>query len=315
VSDPYQNYPQDPNYQPTQADTGGYQPQDQQYYQQPQQPQQPYQDPQTYQDPQAYQQPGYPQQPQQPYQQYQQPYAQPGFPQPVSAPGQPMQPGQMGQPAKRKFPVGVIIAVVAVIVLCCGGGTIFGIVEYNSHKNDNKTGGSTATGGGGGAVAGGGGTTGTGGASPNGGGTSTPGGGDNTQDLKMGDSVTVTDEDGSTMSVTVSSVKYRTTGCDTGEFNLSDPQKGDAYVVIDVTYNVTSGKGSYNPFDWSVVDSDGNQSSEVSVFADCKPELGSSNSLHGKRHGLVVVEVKTGVEHGQVIYSTPLGDDSASWDF
>jgi hypothetical protein len=280
VSDPYQNYPQDPNYQPTQADTSGYQPTEQPYYQQ----QQPYQ------------------QPQQPYQQYQQPYQQPGYPQQM-----PM----MGQPAKKKFPVWAIVTIVVVLVVCCGGGTIAGILAYNSDDKPNTPTATTTNGpvttdtnGPGGSTGGDGGPTGA-----------PTGGGDNTQDMHLGDSITVTDDDGSTMSVTVNSVKYRTTGCDTGEFNLSDPKKGDAYIVIDVTYNVTSGKGSYNPFDWSAVDKDGNESSDIAIFADCKPELGSSNALHGKRHGLVVLEVKSGVTHGQVIYSTALGDDSASWDF
>ncbi len=135
-----------------------------------------------------------------------------------------------------------------------------------------------------------------------------------TQDMKIGTTINVT-EDGNSWTVTVNKVTYRTTGCGSGEFDISDPDKGDAYVLIDVTYQTITGLGSYNPFDWSVVDADGNEYDEVTPFSECKPELDSSNSLHGKRHGIAVIEVKKGVQHGQVIYAGRFGDDSSSWDF
>ncbi len=77
---------------------------------------------------------------------------------------------------------------------------------------------------------------------------------------------------------------------------------------------VDSRKASYNPLDWSVVDKTGNESSDP-AFTECKPELGSSNALVGKRHGIVAIEVKAGVTHGQVVYSEGLGDVTSTWNW
>jgi hypothetical protein len=140
------------------------------------------------------------------------------------------------------------------------------------------------------------------------------GGGGGQQNLTPGQSIVVTDSSG-TMSVTVNSVKYRTTGCTSDDLGLSNPDAGNAYIVIEVTYNVTKGTGSYNPFDWSVVDGAGNESSDLGFFAGCKPDLSSGNNLSGKRHGLVVIEVPKAVTHGQVVYSPGFQDSTASWKF
>jgi hypothetical protein len=139
----------------------------------------------------------------------------------------------------------------------------------------------------------------------------------NTKHMKVGTTITVTDGDGDgdSMNVTVNKVTYRTTGCDTGDFNISDPQPGDAYVLLDVTYAVSKGTGSYNPLDWSVVDSAGHESDDSLTFADCKPELNSSDNLTDTRRGLVVIEVKKGATHGQAVYSPDFGESSSSWDF
>jgi hypothetical protein len=137
----------------------------------------------------------------------------------------------------------------------------------------------------------------------------------NTENLPVGQTVNFNDGQGNSMNVTVNKVTYQTKGCGSNDLGLSDPQKGDAYVVIEVTYEVVKGTGSYNPFDWSVVDTAGNESGDPGIFADCKPELDSSNSLHGKRHGLVVIEVKAGVKHGQAIYTRGFSDTGATWKF
>jgi hypothetical protein len=144
--------------------------------------------------------------------------------------------------------------------------------------------------------------------------TAPVGNGGNHQNLTPGQSIEVTDGRGTT-TVTVNSVKYRTTGCTADDLHLSDPQAGNAYIVIEVTYDVTRGTGSYNPFDWSVVDNAGDESTDPGFFAGCKPDLSSGNNLQGKRHGLVVVEVPKSVTHGQVVYSPGFQDATASWKF
>jgi len=132
--------------------------------------------------------------------------------------------------------------------------------------------------------------------------------------LGLGDTVDINDGDGNKWTVTVNKVTYRTKGCGDDFDGMEDPKKGDAYILIDTTYQSVSGKASYNPLDWSVVDTKGDESTDPGL-TDCKPALSSSNSLVGKRHGIVVIEVKKGVEHGTAVYQTPLGETSTSWTF
>lgn len=291
---PAQPYPAQPY--PPQYPTQQYPPQQQQAPQQQQVP--PQQIP--------------PQQvPPQPFSQ-QQPYAQQQFPQQSTygAYGQSMPPARSGPPTW-------LIVVIVVVLVGIIAGTAVTVVSISSGKKNTAGPSPTTT-----PIA-----TSTGTTEPSAPPTtdltptttpsagSTPPATGNTQGLKLGSATVVSDDSGNSMNVTVNKISYRTTGCDTGDFNISDPDTGDAYVVIDVTYAVTKGVGSYNPFDWSVVDKAGNQSDNLAIFADCKPELDSSNNLHGTRRGLVVVEVKKNVTHGQAIYSTNLGETTASWGF
>ncbi len=201
----------------------------------------------------------------------------------------------------KKNRAGLIVGIVAAVILLCIGGIVAAALTASDKTG---TGSGTGTN-----VAGPGPIT--TGAAPA---TTAPGASGDTQGLKVGQTITVTD-DSDSWDVTVNSVTYRTTGCDTNDLGISDPDKGDAYVLIDVTYRVTGGVGSYNPLDWTVVDKSGNEY-DPALFADCKPVLDSGNALRGMRHGIVTIEVKAGVTHGEVDYSAGLFDDSSSsWNF
>lgn len=129
--------------------------------------------------------------------------------------------------------------------------------------------------------------------------------------LPMGRTIHVADDD-VTMNVTVNGVTYRTTGCGG---NLTNPSMGKAYVVIDVTYTVTSGVGSYSPGDWSVIDDAGSEYSDGGYLAFCSPVLAMRNDLRGTTNGTLAIEVPIGMTHGKIVYDI-LGDEpSASWVF
>jgi hypothetical protein len=102
--------------------------------------------------------------------------------------------------------------------------------------------------------------------------------------------------------------KFRTTGC--GEFG-DKAKRGMKYLVVGVSYSVTTGKGEYNPFDWSLTDNDGNgYDSDSGIFSDCGT-LDSSNSAHGKHKGTIVFAVPASFKHGILILDN--GGDSVSW--
>lgn len=130
--------------------------------------------------------------------------------------------------------------------------------------------------------------------------------------LKPGDTVNINDGTGNKWTVAVNKVTYQTKGC--GDPALTNPSKGNAYVLVDVTYTTIAGKGSYNPLDWSVVDKDGNEYTDPGL-TECKPDLGSGDGLVGKRHGIVSIEVRAGLSHGQVVYSEGLGDVTPTWNW
>jgi hypothetical protein len=129
--------------------------------------------------------------------------------------------------------------------------------------------------------------------------------------LKPGESVNVSDGSGNKWKVTVNKISYQAKGCDSA--STDQPDKGNAFVLVDVTYQSTAGKASYNPLDWSVVDKDGNES-DYEIFSGCKPALDSGEAV-GKRHGIVVFQVKAGTMHGQAVYSAGLGDSTSTWNW
>lgn len=139
--------------------------------------------------------------------------------------------------------------------------------------------------------------------------TTPPADDNSTQDMPLGSTIDVTSDDGAT-EVTVAKVAFRTRGC--GSYPLVD--KGKGVMTIDVTYKETSGVGSYNPYDWTIRDTAGNEYDQ-SGFTGCGT-LKSSNGLHGKVHGLVDFEVPPKLRHGEIVYSAGLLDDNpASWKF
>jgi len=133
-----------------------------------------------------------------------------------------------------------------------------------------------------------------------------------TQGLAAGDTIEVTSDDGSVEHVTVNSIKFATTGCG-GSFTKPDADK--KYAVIDVTYEGLSGPtNSYNPFDWTIRTTAGDEYAYGDAFDECSGDLQSSNSLHGKVHGKVYVSVPKSITHGLIEYAADFGS-GASWKF
>jgi hypothetical protein len=108
---------------------------------------------------------------------------------------------------------------------------------------------------------------------------------DETFNLSVGSTITITGDDGSVAEATLRSVKSFEKGCnDLGP----DPDNG-RYVVFDVIVQQTKGTGSVNPLDFEFVADDGTSADSLSgVFSGCdEPSLTSTNSLRAgqKRAG------------------------------
>ncbi|HKD97201.1 MAG TPA: hypothetical protein VKB69_06300 [Micromonosporaceae bacterium] len=275
----------------------------------PYQGQQPFQAQPTYQGQPPYQgQPTYPGQSMYQVPEYQTPQPQQGYSPYPYATGYP----QVVAPPNRKAMPWIIVGIVVLAVAAAIG---IGLVVLAKNKSGGTTPRANSTGPGASTPPSTPPTTPGTSPSPRGTGGNPPAN-NGTQNMAMGTPITVSDGDGNAFTVTVNKVTYRTTGCGSNDFGLSDPADGDAYILIDVTYVTTKGVGHYNIFDWTVEDTAGKTYDDLGLFADCQPSLDSSNNLHGTRHGVAVIEVKKAVQHGRVVY-TPglLADTSSTWKF
>ena len=135
-----------------------------------------------------------------------------------------------------------------------------------------------------------------------------PGGG-NLPNVPVGTSVDVTSGDDA-FTIAVTSATWRDTNCEENEFL---PQPEGKLLVIDVTWEVTKGTASINPFFFEYIDSDG-VTGDFSIFDGCEPALDSGNDFPAgtKRAGKVVFEVK-GKTTGTVVYSDGFSGAVASW--
>jgi hypothetical protein len=71
---------------------------------------------------------------------------------------------------------------------------------------------------------------------------------------------------------------------------------------------------SYNPFDWTIRSTTGDEYAYGAAIDECSGDLQSSNSLHGKVHGKVYVSVPKSFTHGLIEYAAGFGS-GASWTF
>jgi hypothetical protein len=133
-----------------------------------------------------------------------------------------------------------------------------------------------------------------------------PGG--NSVDMPVGTSVDVT-SGGDAYTIAITSATWRDDNCEENEFL---PQPEGKLLVLDVTWEVTKGTASINPFFFEYVDSDG-VTGDYSIFDGCDPALDAGNDLPAgsKRTGKVVFEVK-GKTTGTVSYGDFTGA-KASW--
>ncbi|MBM0238144.1 DUF4352 domain-containing protein [Micromonospora sp. ATA32] len=215
----------------------------------------------------------------------------PGGPYPPGA-GMPVGPGY---PAGPGYPVGppppvkgnstkkILIIIVGVVVavlalLCCGGGIVALVAGANKAEevarslptpavtagvpDDSTSPSSTPTS-----------------AKPDG----------ETFDMKTGDTLVLTDDDG-TIEITVTKFRTSTKGC---KSYAPAPDEG-MYLIADVTAEVTTGKGSVNPFFFNWVADDGTKTNGIGgAFSGCGNLLPSGNGMGvgSKRSGTVVFDV------------------------
>ncbi|GIJ25852.1 hypothetical protein Vqi01_10140 [Micromonospora qiuiae] len=117
----------------------------------------------------------------------------------------------------------------------------------------------------------------------------TPGNRGETFDMKPGDTLVITDDDG-TIEVTVTKFRTVTEAC---RSFAPKPEKG-RYLIAEVTAKVTKGTGSINPFYFEWVADDGTTvNGLVGALSGCGDPLGSGNDLRtgSKRSGTVVFDV------------------------
>jgi hypothetical protein len=127
--------------------------------------------------------------------------------------------------------------------------------------------------------------------------------------VPVGTAVDVTADDHA-FTIAVTSATWREGNCEENEFL---PQPEGKLLVVDVTWEVTQGTASINPFFFEYVDSDG-VTGDFSIFDGCEPALDSGNDFPAgtKRAGKVVFEVK-GKTTGTVVYSDGFSGAVASW--
>ena len=105
------------------------------------------------------------------------------------------------------------------------------------------------------------------------------------QSLAIGAPVVLTTSDGEA-TITLNSAERKT---EAGNQYADAPKLGN-YIVMDVSYDATKGTASYNPYDWSVRDTDGHEYSPGS-YDGYEPSLLSGDLTAGtKARGLVVID-------------------------
>ncbi|MGW4497632.1 DUF4352 domain-containing protein [Micromonospora sp. NPDC004336] len=201
------------------------------------------------------------------------------YPQMTSgAPGYPLGAPQPVAPAKSSKKPILIIAIIAVvlILLCCVGGIVAIVAGADKAKDDLEKALPTPI------------TTNAPGGGPSS--SSAPGKNDETYNMKPGDTLVLSDDDG-TLEVTVTRFTTATKGC---RAYAPDPDKG-MYLIAHVTATVTKGEASINPFYFEWVADDGTTTNGLaSALSGCGDTLSSGNNLRtgSKRAGTVVFDVR-----------------------
>jgi hypothetical protein len=124
--------------------------------------------------------------------------------------------------------------------------------------------------------------------------------------MSVGDAVDMSaTSNGDAWTVTVNSIKKFTS-----DNQFITPGAGQHFIVVDVTYEVTSGTADANPFDWEAKDPTG----LVSPTALADETLPASTvQAPNKVRGTVVLQIPIG-SGGTVVYSAGLSE-RASWAF
>lgn len=124
-----------------------------------------------------------------------------------------------------------------------------------------------------------------------------------------GPGITATNDDGGAK-ITVLSVHRKATG--TGDYG--EPPKNGNYVLIDVTYECTTGTFDYNPFDWNVRDADGRTYDSSGAFSSGYSDAALDSGTLGKgskARGTLVFDAPKGSL--TLEYSAGLNNAPASW--
>ncbi len=121
--------------------------------------------------------------------------------------------------------------------------------------------------------------------------------------------ITASDDDGSA-EIHVLSVKHATDG---GGEDGSKPKEGN-YLLIDVRYEATEGKYTYNPFDWIVRDAEGRTYEPgFGEYSGDIDELDSGTVVKGaKARGVVVIDAPKGAL--TLEFGGGFGSEPATWN-
>jgi hypothetical protein len=129
-----------------------------------------------------------------------------------------------------------------------------------------------------------------------------------TEDLKPGQTLVVTSDEGDEVEVTVSAPRNRK---DCGAY--SKPKSG-AYLIVDVTVQVTKGRGTISPYDFTFLLPDSTTTDAAGGrVTDCGKDLDYGNNMRAgtKRSGQLVFDVKPA--KGQIVYKTRSREIAGSW--
>lgn len=125
--------------------------------------------------------------------------------------------------------------------------------------------------------------------------------------LQPGEGITRSTDD-SAGTVTVNAVRAQAAG------EYDEPAgPGQRYLAANVTYTCTSGRCSYNPYDWSARQADGTSSDPEFLSVD--GALSSGDLAAGNRvRGNVIFALPVNA-HGTIVYAPSFAGDGASWVF
>lgn len=135
-----------------------------------------------------------------------------------------------------------------------------------------------------------------------------PGGSTDTENMEPGATLVVVSEEGDEVEVTVRAPRGRK------ECGAYSKPKSGAYLIVDVTVEVTKGKGTISPFDFTFLLPDSSTTEPAGGrVTECGKDLDYANNMRAgtKRSGQLVFDVKPA--KGQIVYKTRDREFAGSW--